>query len=116
MESTEIDIKMWMSFGGRALGGAGKKKKKKREKQAQGDAHSSSQRECLSKQRFPMGRVPAEHWRSASASYIKYNESRMELMMVVLRTKRIRIMMAILRFPLTLPPWSELFYLQSCLL
>lgn len=85
MESTEIDIKMWMSFGGRALGSAGKKKRKKREKQAQGDAHSSSQRECLSKQRFPLGWVPAEYWRSASASYIKYNESR--IMMMVLRTK-----------------------------
>lgn len=29
MESTEIDIKMWMSFGGRALGSAGKKKEKR---------------------------------------------------------------------------------------
>lgn len=40
----------------------------------------------------------------------------MELMMMALRTTRIRIMMAILRFPLSFPPWSELLYLQSCLL
>lgn len=41
MESTEIDIKMWMSWGGekkeQELREVGKK-----EKQAQGDAHSSS--------------------------------------------------------------------------
>lgn len=62
MESVEIDIKMWMSWGRggeKELGGAGKKKKK--EKQAQGDAHSSSHGGSLSKQCFSLGRVPAEH-------------------------------------------------------
>lgn len=37
-------------------------------------------------------------------------------MMMVMRMMRIKMMMAVLCFPLTLPPWSELFYLQSCLL
>lgn len=40
----------------------------------------------------------------------------MKLMMMVIRMMRIKMMMAILCFPLTLPPWSELFYIQSCLL
>lgn len=37
-------------------GGSGKK-----DKQAQGDAHSSPHGECLSKQCFSLGQVPAEH-------------------------------------------------------
>lgn len=59
MESIEIDIKMGMRWG--------KREKKKRsgevlekKKQAQGDAHSSSHGECLSKQCFSLGRVPSE--------------------------------------------------------
>ncbi len=115
MESIEIDIKMWMRWGrGKKRKGAGRCWKK--EKQAQGDAHSSSHGECLSKQFFPLGRVPAEQQRSASAHYVKYNEGGTELMMMVMRMMRIKMMMVVLCFPLTLPPWSELFYLQSCLL
>lgn len=59
MESIEIDIKIWMD-------GKGEKKKKrwevleKKQKQAQGDAHSSSHGECLSKQCLSLERVPAE--------------------------------------------------------
>lgn len=37
-------------------------------------------------------------------------------MMMVLRMMRFEMMMAVLCFPLTLPPRSELLYLQSCLL
>lgn len=40
----------------------------------------------------------------------------MELMMMAVRMMRIKTMMAVLCFPLTLAPWSELFYLQSCFL
>lgn len=59
MESIEIDIKIWMGWEGgekeKEVGGAGKKKK-----QAQGDAHSSSHGECLSKQCLSLEQVPAE--------------------------------------------------------
>ncbi len=88
----------------------------KKKKQAQGDARSSSHGGCLSKQCLSLGRVPAEQQRSASAHYVKYSEGGMKLMMMVMRMMRIKMMMAVLCFPLTLPPWSELFYLQSCLL
>lgn len=37
-------------------------------------------------------------------------------MMMVMRMMRIKMMTAVLCFPLTLPPWSEFFHLQSCLL
>lgn len=83
------------------------KKKKERKKQAQGDAHSSSHGERLSKQCLSLGRVPAEQWRSASAHYVKYNKGGMELMMVVMRMMRIKTLMAVLCFPLTLLPWSD---------
>lgn len=72
-----------------------------KEKQAQGDAHSSSRGECQAKQCFSMGQVPAEHRRSASAHYVKYNKGGMELMVMMVR------MMTVL---------CELFYFQSCLL
>ena len=118
MESIEIDIKNADETGERdskkkELGGAGK-----RQKQAQGDAHSSSRGERRSKQRFSPGRVPAEQRRSASAHNVKYNEGVgwVELMMMLMRMMRIKMMTAVLCFPLTLPPWSDYFHLQSRLL
>lgn len=66
----------------------------------------------------PRRRVPAEPRRSASAHNVKYNEGRggVELMMMLMRMMRIKMMTAVLCFPLTLPPWSDFFHLQSCLL
>ncbi len=116
MESIEIDIKMRLRWGRRRKRkGAERWWKKKKKKQAQGDARSSSHGECPSKQCFSLGWVPAEQQRSASAHYVKYSEQGMKLMMMM-RKMRIKMMMAVLCCPLTLPPWSELFYLQSCLL
>ena len=70
----------------------------------------------LSKQYFSLVWVPAKLQRSASACYVKLSEWRMELMMMVMRWMRIKIIMAVLSFPLTLSPWSGLFHLQSCML
>lgn len=56
-----------------------RKRNKKRswnKKQAQGDAHSRSQGANPSKQCFPPGVSPAEHWRPASACYVKCSERR----------------------------------------
>lgn len=66
----------------------------------------------------PRRRVPAEPRRSASAHNVKYNEGRggVELMMMLMRMMRIKMMTAVLCFPLTLPPWSDFFHLRSCLL
>lgn len=66
----------------------------------------------------PRRRVPAEPRSSASAHNVKYNEGRggVELMMMLMRMMRIKMMTAVLCFPLTLPPWSDFFHLRSCLL
>lgn len=106
MESIEIDIKKWMSLCRRKT-----KKEAGRcwnKKQAQGDAHSRPRGENLSKQCFPP--VCVRPNTRDQRQHVISNAVSGELMMM----RRTKMMMAILCFPLTLPPWSELFELQSC--
>lgn len=99
MVSAEIDIKIWLTQEGEGGDGSHWKNGPK-------VTHMPPSWECQSKQHVSLGRGPAEQRRSASAHCVKCNKGGMEVMMMVMR---IKMMMALLCFPLTLLPWGILF-------